>query len=86
MYLTTRQKLGLTLMVTSLLIGFFIQLLGGRLMEAHVVREDKLTTGVIASMIMIDVHWRYGIPLAAGFGLGLTCLLWPSQRPPRIVT
>jgi hypothetical protein len=86
MHLTRRNQIGLALMVSSVLVGTIIQLLSGRVkvMDARTLHVEKLPSGAVVSEIMLDVHWRFGIPLVAGFGLGLICLVWPSRRPPRI--
>jgi hypothetical protein len=83
MCITSRHKIGLALMATSVLAAILTQLLTGRLVEVRTVREDKLPSGVVASEIVLDCHWRYGIPMTACFALGLICFVWPSRRPPR---
>jgi hypothetical protein len=80
MYLTRRQKVGLALMVISVLVGVVIQLFSRTLVEVRTAPEDNLP-----NLIMVYVHWWYGVPLATGFTLGLLCLVWPSRTPPRIV-
>jgi len=86
MHTTKRQKIGLALMVASVLVAILIQLLGGGLMEVHTLREERLPSGAVASEIALHFDWRYSIPLAVGFAIGLLCYAWPTRKPPRIVS
>jgi hypothetical protein len=86
MCITNRHKIGLALMATSVLAAILIQLLTGRLAEARTVREDKLSSGAVASEIALNFHWQYGIPITACFALGLICFVWPTRKPPRLTS
>jgi hypothetical protein len=78
--------MGVALMGASILAAVLVQLPSGSVLDTRTVREDKLPSGAVASVIVVDFHLRYGIPLAAGFAVGLGCLAWPPRRPPRIAS
>ena len=86
MCITNRHKVGLVLMATSVIAAILIQLLTGRLVEARTIHEDKLSSGAVASEIVLGFHWQYGIPISACFALGLICFVWPSRKPPRLTS
>ena len=87
MYLTNRQKIGLIVMVTSVVAAVVIQVLSGRVADVRTVSDGESPSGTaMPEVVMVHVHGPYGIALAGGFFLGLACLAWPSRKPPRIAS
>ena len=85
MNIRKRQMIGVALMAASVLVAILIQAFTGRVLEFHTVHEDRLSSGMVVAMGVIIFHWRYAIPLAAAFIVGLLCCAWPTRKPPRIV-
>jgi len=80
-----RQTVGVALMAASALAAIFIQAFTGRVLEFHAVHTDFVPPNTIATDSVIVFHWRYAIPLAAAFAIGLVCSAWPTRKPPRII-
>jgi len=88
MCVKVRRRVGLVLMATSVLAAVIIQLVSDAFVQVSTVREDKPPSGALPTkvMLLVNVHWGYGLPLAACFCCGLICLVWPSRKPPRLAS
>jgi hypothetical protein len=78
--------IGLALMAASVLAAILIQAFTGRVLEFHTVHVDVVSANMIATDSVIVFHWRYAVPLAAALAVGLVCCVWPTRKPPRIVS
>ena len=81
-----RQKIGLALMAASVLAAVITQAFTGRVLDFHTVHVDVISPNAIATDSMIVFHWRYAVPLAAAFAVGLVCCAWPTRKPPQIIS
>lgn len=79
------QKAGVALIAASVLAAIFIQAFAGRVVEFHEVHTDFISPNAIATDSVIVFHWRYAIPLAALFAIGLVFCAWPARKPPRTI-
>ena len=86
MSIKKRQMIGLALMVASVVAAILIQVFSGRVIEFHPIHQDTLSSGVSLSYGLIVFHWRYDVPLVAGFVIGLASCVWPARKPPRIIS
>jgi len=84
MNLKKRQMLGLMLMAATVVAAIVIQALTGRVLELHSIHTDFVSPNTIVTDSVIVFHWRYAVPLAAAFAVGLICSAWPTRKPPRI--
>jgi hypothetical protein len=88
MNIKTRQTIGVTLIAASILAAIVIQTFAGRVLtfRSSGFRYDVSphTTVMFATSECIGFHWRYDIPLAAGFVIGFVCCAWPPRKPPRL--
>jgi len=48
------------------------------------IHTDFVSPNTIATDSVIVFHWRYAVPLAAAFAVGLICSAWPTPQAPRI--
>jgi hypothetical protein len=85
MNIKKRKMLGLVLMAVTVLAAIVIQALTGRVLEFDVAHTDFVSPNTIATDSVIVFHWRYAVPLAAAFVIGLVCCVWPTRKPPRII-
>jgi len=85
MNIKRRQMIGLALMAASVLAAILIQAFTGRVLEFHTVHVNVVSPNMIATDNVIVVHWRYGVPLAVAFAIGLVCCAWPTRKPSRII-
>jgi hypothetical protein len=81
-----RQTAGVALMAASALAAIFVQAFTGRVVEFHTIHTDFVPPNAIATDSVIIFHWRYAIPFAAAFAIGLVCCAWPTRKPPRIIS
>jgi hypothetical protein len=87
-----RPIIGAILMVASVLAAILIQVFTDRVLMFHsgpteVSANPNLSAQPILSITtseVIGLHWRYVIPLAAGFVIGLVCCAWPTRKQPRL--
>ena len=86
MNIKTRQKIGVTLMAASVVAAILVQAFTGHVLELHAIHTDFVSPNTIATDSVIVFHWRYAVPLAACFVVGLVCWAWPGRKPPRIIT
>ena len=86
MNIRKRQMIGLVLMAATVLAAIVIQSLTGQVLEFHSVHTDFVAPNAIATDSVIVFHWRYAVPLAVGFAVGLICSAWPTRKPPRIIS
>ena len=86
MNIRKRQMIGLVLMAVTVLTAIVIQTLTGRVLEFHAVHTDFVAPNAIATDSVIVFHWRYAVPLAVAFAVGLVCSAWPARKPPRIIS
>jgi hypothetical protein len=86
MKIKKRQMAGLALMAASVLAAILIQAFTGRVTEFHIPHHDRPRSNVVVSDILIVLHWRYDVPLAAGFVIGFVCCAWPTRKPPRTIS
>jgi hypothetical protein len=84
--MTPRQKLGLTLIVVSLVTAALVQFAAGALFQIvrveksavdHPFGDPRLTFQT--TMIDVKCDWRYVLPIAACAALGAICLLDPQR-------
>jgi hypothetical protein len=85
MNIKTRKLIGVAFMAASIVAAILIQTLTGHVFESHTTRTDNLSPKVTVSAIEIVYNWRYAVPLAAVFVIGLVCWAWPRRKPPRII-
>lgn len=85
MNIKKRQLIGVALMTASALAAISIQAFTGRVLEFHSIHTDFVAPNSIDTDSLIVFHWRYDIPLAAFFVIGLVCCAWPTRKPPRFI-
>lgn len=80
-------------MIASVLSAAIVQMLTGQVFEAHTIGRGKdFSVGTVFSAKttfvtgVVTLHWRYSAPLMAAFGIGLAYFMWPTRKPPRIVS
>lgn len=78
--------IGASLMGASVLAGILIQAFTGRVLTCQFGPAELVSAKPIAvtQVVILDFHWRYVVPLAAGFVIGLVCCAWPARKPPRL--
>jgi hypothetical protein len=80
MRLKKRQTIGTTLMVVSVLIQAF----SGRVLSFQSGPTEVVSPNAFETSGVISFNWRYVVPLAAGFFIGLIYCTWPARKPPRL--
>lgn len=85
MNIKKRQWIGVALMAASVVAAILIQAFTGRVLEFHNVHYEVVSPNAIAAENVIVLHWRYDVPLAVVFVIGLGCCAWPARKPPRMV-
>jgi hypothetical protein len=89
MNIKRRQTIGVSLIAASILAAIVIQTSTGRVLtfqsSGSTYKASSNTTLVVATSEMMEFHWLYDIPLAAGFIIGFVCCAWPTRKPPRLV-
>jgi hypothetical protein len=85
MKIEKRQMVGVALIAASVLVAVFIQACTGHVLEFHIIHTSFVSPTTITTDELIVFHWRYDIPLAAAFIVGLVCCAWPMRKPPRII-
>ena len=63
--------IGVPLIAASVFAAILIQTFTGRVLDFHTVHVDVISPNAIATDSVIVLHWRYDVPLAAGFVIGL---------------
>ena len=92
MSIKKRQLIGVALITASVLAAVLLQAFTGRVLEFRTVHVDVVsanadaTEDAIATSDLIIFHWRYDIPLAAVFVIGLAFCAWPTRKPSRIIS
>ena len=84
MRLKKRRMIGAMLIAASVLAAILIQAFIGRVLLFQSGPAEWVSPNAFVTSEVIDFHWRYDIPLAAGFVIGLACCAWPARKPPRL--
>jgi hypothetical protein len=71
MNIKKRQMIGVPLIAASVFAAILIQAFTGLVLDFHTVHVDVISPNAIATDSVIVLHWRYDVPLAAGFVIGL---------------
>ena len=85
MNIKKRQLIGMALMAASVVAAILIQAFTGRVLDYHTVHVDVISPNAIATDVIV-FQLRYVVPLAAVFVVGLVCCVWPTRKPPRIIS
>jgi hypothetical protein len=86
MIIRKRQTIGVMLIATSVSAAILIQAFTGSVLDFHTIHVDVISPNAIATDSVIIFHWRYVVPLAVDFVVGLVCCAWPTRKPPRIIS
>ena len=86
MNIKKRQLIGVALMAATVLAVILIQAFTGQVLEFHVTHTGFVPPNTITADDLIVLHWRYDVPLAAVFAIGLVCSAWPARKPPPVIS
>lgn len=86
MNIKKRQLIGVALMAASVLAAILIQAFTGHVLEFHITHTGFVPPNTITTDDLMVLYWRYDVPLAAVFAIGLVCSAWPARKPPRIIS
>lgn len=75
----TRQKVGLTLVASSIFAALALQALFASLYRPDAVLEAE-NTSLTAVVFIQATNWRFALPLLLLFVGGLLCFLFPRRR------
>ena len=81
---STRRRLGVVVVITSLVAVLALYLSGKPLISLTSWQTKTTASGAISMTVgVIRVWWPLLATCGAGF-LGLIAIVWPQQRPPRL--
>lgn len=78
-----RQKIGIGLIAAAAVMYMFFLFTDSNSRVVASGQNGKVAWAVVEGDS--HINWRHAVPMIVSGAIGITCLVWPSRKPPKLV-